>query len=183
MAILKKLFGDKDAPKKELTAHEAYALAREELQARYPAESENAFLCCLYTSVEEAGMEIRPDGTCRGWNFDFFLPSSRRLCLVRVTNRKARGKEMMWEKTQKKPVEYIYAMYGMDAGEAAASEPYKIPEGWLDSTEIIAAIQQALEPHNDPKRELVPLALVLPSEHLRYLQEEKGCRVPRGSDR
>lgn len=174
MALLKKLFGGKDAPKKELTAHEAYALAREELTAKHPAEAEGAYLCCFYTSVNEAEMEIQQDGTCRGWHFDFFLPTSRKLCLVRVINRKTSIKEISWERTHKKPVEYIYAMYGMGAGEAVSSEPYKIPDGWFDSPAIIESIQKAMEKYQDPKRELVPLALVLPAENLRYLQEEKA---------
>ena len=166
--MLKKLFGGKDAPKKEVTAREAYALAREELISKYPTEADGAYLCCLYTSVEEAGMEVRADGTCRGWHLDFFLPTSRTLCLVRVLKGKASVKELPWEKTQKKPVEYIFAVYGIGAGEAALSEPGKIPEGWLDTPEIIAPIQKALTEGT------VPIALVLPAEHLRYLQEEKA---------
>ncbi len=177
MPLFKKLFGGKDTPKKELTAHEAYALAREELTLKYPTEASSASLCCLYTSVNEADMEIQPDGTCRGWHVDFFLPASRNLCLVRVTKGKANVKEVSWEHTQKKPVEYIYAIYGIGAGEAVSSEPLKIPDGWLDSPALMESIRKAMEKYHDPKRELVPLALVLPAERLRYLQEVKAREV------
>jgi hypothetical protein len=95
---------------------------------------------------------------------------------VRIKGAKASIKERLWEDTQKKPVEYLYATYGMGAGEAISSEPYRIPEGWLDSPTVMASIHQALEVQAGPanRAHLVPLALCLPAEHLRYLQEEKA---------
>jgi hypothetical protein len=173
MGLLKRLFADGAGQKKNLTARAGYALALEALQATHPMEADRAYLCCVYTSAADANVVLEKDGTSRGWHFDFFLPASRTLYLVRVQNGKTRGKQMPWQKTQKSPVEYVYAMYGMAMEQVSLVEPPRIPDDWLDSPFVTAVLQEALEPHGGRAESLELATLCLPAEHLRYLQEDK----------
>ena len=173
MPFLRKLFGRGSGQKKDLTAKEGYSLALEALRETHPTEAEGARLCCIYTAVVDSDMLLDKDGTCRGWHFDFFLPASQKLFLVRVKNGKTRAREISWQKTAKAPVEYVYAMYGAES--SASPEPPRLPDDWLDSPAIVESIHEALDPHRNPKsvEELMPVALCLPADRLRYLQEEK----------
>ena len=175
MGLLNKLFAEGTGRNRDLTAREGYALALETLQTAYPMETDKAYLCCLYTSAADANVLLEKDGTCRGWHFDFFLPGSRTLYLVRLQNGKARGKDLQWEATRKRPVEYVYAMYGMQAEQGGPPEPARVVDDWIDSPAVTAAMRQALEPHITPEAsaELQPVTLCLPAERLRYLQEEE----------
>jgi hypothetical protein len=175
MPLLRKLFGGESGQKKDLTAKEGYALALGALREAYPEEAEGARLCCIYTSVVDSDMLLERDGACKGWHFDFFLPASQNLILVRVKNGKTRAKEISWQKTAKAPIEYVYAMYGAESESGAHSEPARLPDDWLDSPALVESIHKALDPHRNPKsvEELAPVALCLPAESLRYLQEEK----------
>ncbi len=175
MALLKKMFGGGAGQKKDLTAREGYALALESLKAAHPAEADGAYPCCIYTSAADANVEFQGDGTCRGWHVDFFLPASRTLYLARVQNGKVRSKERAWDKTEKAPVEYVYALYGMQS-ERGILEPPRIADDWLDSPALAEAIQKTLEPHRQTPRgdELAAVTLFQPAEHLRYLKEEKA---------
>jgi hypothetical protein len=173
MSSLKKLFGGGSGGKKDLTSREGHALALEALKEAHPEEAEGARLCCIYTSVVDSDFMLERDGTCKGWHFDFLLPASQKLVLVRVKNGKARPKEIAWEKTAKKPVEYVYTMYGAEPG--VSHEPPRLPTDWLDSPALIESIHSALDPHRNPKsvEELAPVGVCLPAESLRYLQNEK----------
>lgn len=174
MSFLKKLLGS-GKPAHGLTAREAFSIASEDLTAAYPGESENAYLCCVYTSVHDSNAVVEIDGTCQAWHFDFFLPTSRALYLVRVQKGSARGKKIEWEKTGKAPIEYTFATYGMQSADRILSEPPPLPGDWFDSPAIVASICDTLWPGDPPEnRDVVPAALFLPAEYLRYLHEQKA---------
>jgi hypothetical protein len=177
MPLFKNLFGKGSGGKKQLTAREAYSVALECLRDAHPAEADNACLCCLYTSVFDSNAVIQDDGTCEAWHFDFFLTGVRRLYLVRLQKGKTRTAEIPWEQTEKRPIEYVVATYGMHAEESPRLEPPRIPENWLDSPALMAAIGDAVKPYRSHRYgDLAPVALCLPAQHLRYLKEEKARR-------
>ena len=176
MSFLKKMFGGGAEQKKDLSAREGYELALESVRAAHPEAADAAYLCCAYTSVHDSDAELREDGICRAWHFDFFLPASQTLCLVRVRNGKAKPVELSWNDTQKRPVEYVFAKYGMQPEQGPASEPARVPDKWLDSPAITSAALEATRPLYESNRiaDLLVVALCLPAECLRYLQEEKA---------
>lgn len=116
---------------------------------------------------------MRDDGTSRGWHFDFFLPNAATLYLVRVHNGKVKMKEVPWDRTLKKPVEYVFAYYGMGGEETRLLQPPRVTMEWLDSPALMESIDRELEPHRDPKSPvpLAPITMLLPAEHLRYVQD------------
>ncbi|GAB4342369.1 MAG: hypothetical protein Kow0099_19840 [Candidatus Abyssubacteria bacterium] len=177
MPLFKNLFGRGSADKSRVTAREGYSVALESLRQAHPAEADKAFLCCLYSSVFDSNVIIQDDGTCEAWHLDFFLTVSRHLYLVRLQKGKTRAKEVPWEQTGKRPVEYVAATYGMEAGEGTRLEPVPVPENWLDSPALITSIRDAVRPYESPRYgELSPVAVCLPAQHLRYLKEEKASR-------
>jgi hypothetical protein len=176
MAILETLFGK--GKKQGMTARQAHRLALEKLRTEHPAEAEQAVLSCLYTSVFDSNLSLDFKGLCRAWHVDFFLPVSRKLCLIRVHDEKTRSRDIAWEKTAKAPVEYVFAVYGMQTGPESRIEPPRVPDNWQDSPAVSAAVAATLQSQQEliHKGRLAPLALWLPAQHLRYLHEEKTKR-------
>jgi hypothetical protein len=179
MTFLQKLFGSSSADKQPRTAREAFAFARETFENRTTTAAASGRLCCIYTSLEEAQTEIRADGRCRGWHFDFWLPVSQSFYMLRITDGKARG----WErKSGRHPVEYIYAVYGDGDKSGLAKEPDPLPENWVDTTVAAATAQDIFQRHMvdiDPadRADYGIMALVYPAACLRYLHPEWTPRL------
>ena len=178
MAIFGKLFGSGAAHPRELTAREGYGLARQALEEAYPVEAGAGYLCCLYTSVFDSETTILEDGKCRAWHFDFFLPDLQRLFLVRIQQGKIKTREKAWEKTQKEPVQYVLALYGMTPQLATEEGPPRLPENWADTPGLCNRLKQALEPYNSAQHgaQYAPVALCMPAEYLVDLQSEERQR-------
>lgn len=175
MSLLKSLFGGKGGEKRDLTAREGYELAHETLKSAHPTEADNAYLCCMYTSVFDSNVEMKKDGTSRAWHFDFFLPQKGSVYLARVQKGKLQAKEVSWEKTGASPVEYIFAKYGAQSERGNRLEPPRLGADWQDSPAMAQAIYETLRPYSNAAKgaEFTPIAFCYPAEHLRYLQEEK----------
>jgi len=178
MSLLKKMFGGGAGQKKGLSAREGYELALQTLSEAHPEAANTAYLCCLYTSLYDSDAELQEDGTCRGWHFDFFMPSSSTLYLTRVKNGKTRTRELPWDKTQKRRIEYVFATYGMQSDGGIVSEPERVQEDWLDSPTIAATALEAAKPLYNPEQidDPIIVALCLSAKCLRYLQEEKAMQ-------
>jgi len=185
MGIFGKLLGGGSEMKRPLSAREALPLAEEALQSWSPVKASSAHLCCVYTSVEEANREILKDGRCRAWHFDFCLPNAQMFYLVRVVDGKAKGKERTF---LKRPVEYIYALYGSDDKEGQFAEPCLLPSDWADTPAVAEAALGVLG------REVSDAALLddygifcicLTAGYLRYLHPQakpKLLQTPAPSD-
>ena len=181
MSILGKLFGGGTTAvhPRELTAREGYELSKQTLMEAYPVEAGTGYLCCLYTSVLDSNITISEEGKCQAWHFDFFLPSLKRLFLVRIQKGKIKTREKAWDKTKKAPVQYTSALYGMTPHLGMKEEPLRLRENWADTPQICNSLKRALEPHYSPKHgeEYAPVTLCMPAEYLIDLQSVERLKV------
>ena len=181
MSIFGKLFGSGATAvnPRELTAREGYEIAKQTLMEAYPAEAGTGYLCCLYTSVFESEFMLSDEGKCQAWHFDFFLPDLKRVFLVRIQKGKVKTRERAWDKTQKAPVQYDFALYGMTPELGMREEPLRLRENWADTPQICNSLKRALEPHYSPEHgeEYTPVTLCLPAEYLIDLQSDERLKL------
>lgn len=175
MRLLSGWFADPDA-KKPVTAHEALLMAQQALHVAGHRRGPFGDLCCIYTSVKEAGTPLQRDGRCRSWHVDFYLPVERTFYLVRIEDRKARGRE---RSLTAQPVEYLFAAYGSDEPQSGWPDAVTLPAKFLDTAEIVdmalGAAYRAIAPTLPDQRaweEYHVMTIVLPAAYLRL-------RVPR----
>jgi hypothetical protein len=160
------------AAKGPITAREAVHLARSALRERSP-EAFDPVLCNVYTAPEDSTRELCRDGRCRSWHVDFYEARQAVHHLVRVVDEKARVRVRPRKAT---PVEYVFALY-----DGADSAP-ELEGEWVDSTIAAAVALAALEREliEEPQEILDDyflLALMLPAQHLRYLQEGQAVTL------
>lgn len=174
MGFLGKLFGGSPDKKQPKSAREALPSAVEALNDWLAVKASSAQLCCVYSSGEDANRELRKDGRCRGWHFDFHHPQSQSFYLVRVLDGKAKG----WERTATSdPIEYIYTLYGaIDRGKWQ-TPPVVLGDDWVDSTDAATVAFSALEREMadvDPGilGDYFLLSVFLPASYTRYLNPD-----------
>ncbi len=188
MGLWNRIVRKEAALPRTLTLREAWNAAIDLLRTHEAHEAERARLFCLYTSVMDANEIMDRDGRCAAWHVDFFLPRSSNLFLVRFEKGRLRHRVKPWGGGKGTAVEYVFALHGVPGDPRQEAGPAALPEDWADSPEIARALHEFLDPFQRPDHgePYAPMALCLPGNGLRYLQEEKTrerLRLPPPPDR
>lgn len=163
---------------KIVSAKEAVEQARDAIVERVPEDAAVAKVCCIYTSSLDSNIDIQTDGRCQAWHIDFYSPASGKVYLVRVAKGKTYIRERLWSETERKPVEYVFAIYGKTLTGSEQAEPIMARDNWVDSPDVAVQVDEWVQgqiSRSEQEGEMYGLmCLCLPARCLRYLYNEKA---------